>query len=451
MWSPVEKTALAEAEIEYHDHTSHDDLGALPGAVGAGAGSGRRIGGDLDHHALDHAGQPRDRRRCRLRLRAGACRQRRSRLAGARRREAAGGARPCCRRFCKDTGIATHHVARVLKGAELAGTVTAHPLRGRGYDYDVPVLLGDHVTTEAGTGFVHIAPGHGEEDFDLGQAQRSGDPRHGRRRRHVQRLGAAVRRRARLQGGRSGLRRADRGRRAAGARQAGAFLSAFLALQGAADLPRHTATGSSASTARSASARRRWRDRDDRISCPSRDAIASLRWSPSRPSWCISRQRAWGVPIAVFVDRRTGEPLRDEAVVARIVEAFRAEGADSWYSSPPSRFLGNDRDPDGLRAGDGHRRCLVRVGLDPCVHAGGAQPALAGRSVSRRLRPASRLVPVLAAGSRSAPAASRRSRRCSPTASSWTSRDARCRSPWATSLHRRRSPTSTASISCDSG
>ena len=66
----------------------------------------------------------------------------------------------------------------------------------------------------------------------------------------------------------------------------------------------------------------------------------------SRPDWCISRQRAWGVPIAVFVDKRTGEPLRDPAVVARIVEAFKAEGADSWYSSPPSRFLGNDRNPD---------------------------------------------------------------------------------------------------------
>ncbi len=65
-----------------------------------------------------------------------------------------------------------------------------------------------------------------------------------------------------------------------------------------------------------------------------------------RPDWCISRQRAWGVPITVFVDKRTGEPLRDPAVVQRIVEAFTAEGADAWYASPPSRFLGNDRNPD---------------------------------------------------------------------------------------------------------
>ena len=58
----------------------------------------------------------------------------------------------------------------MVKGADLAGTIMAHPLRGRGYEQDTPLLLGDFVTTEAGTGFVHIAPGHGEDDFILGRA-----------------------------------------------------------------------------------------------------------------------------------------------------------------------------------------------------------------------------------------------------------------------------------------
>jgi isoleucyl-tRNA synthetase len=65
----------------------------------------------------------------------------------------------------------------------------------------------------------------------------------------------------------------------------------------------------------------------------------------TRPDWCVSRQRAWGVPITVFVDRRTGEPLRDNQVFQRIVEAVAAEGADAWFLSDPARFLGPQYDP----------------------------------------------------------------------------------------------------------
>jgi isoleucyl-tRNA synthetase len=61
----------------------------------------------------------------------------------------------------------------------------------------------------------------------------------------------------------------------------------------------------------------------------------------SRPDWCISRQRAWGVPIAIFVDKTTHEPLRDEAVMARVVEIFTQEGADAWFARPAQDFLGN--------------------------------------------------------------------------------------------------------------
>jgi len=62
----------------------------------------------------------------------------------------------------------------------------------------------------------------------------------------------------------------------------------------------------------------------------------------TRPDWCVSRQRAWGVPITVFVNKETGEPLRDPVVLERIVEAVEGEGADAWFSSDPSRFLGDD-------------------------------------------------------------------------------------------------------------
>ena len=65
-----------------------------------------------------------------------------------------------------------------------------------------------------------------------------------------------------------------------------------------------------------------------------------------RPDWCLSRQRAWGVPLTIFVNKKTGEPLRDPIVHARIVDAIKAEGADCWFASDMSRFLGPDYNPD---------------------------------------------------------------------------------------------------------
>ena len=240
MWSPVEKTALAEAEIEYHDQPSttiwvrfpvlaapaRDLVGVsvviwtttpwtMPGnrAIAAGA--------EFDY-ALVHVDSVAE-----------------GSLARAGERLLV--ALDLLPQVCRDVGIATHHVDRVLKGGDLAGTVTAHPLRGRGYDYDVPVLVGEHVTTEAGTGFVHIAPGHGEEDFDLGR-------RHDLEVPDTVGGDGAFNPWVPLFAGLHVYKAADpvctallNSRRPAGARQAGAFVPAFVALEGAADLPRDTA------------------------------------------------------------------------------------------------------------------------------------------------------------------------------------------------------------------
>ena len=141
--------------------------------------------------------------------------------------------------------------------------------------------------------------------------------------------------------------------------------------------------------------------RNQMVSAAGQNRIGAM--VEDRPDWVLSRQRAWGVPLAIFVDKKTGEVLNDPAVIQRIEDAFEAEGADAWFNSPPARFLGDGRDPDDYEQ--------VKDILDVWFDSGSThvftvenphRPALAAegprRSLSRRLGPASRLVPVLAAG-----------------------------------------------------
>jgi len=344
MWSPVEKTALAEAEIEYHDHTSttiwvrfpvvHAPLPELRDAAvviwtttpWTMPGNRAVAAGEAIDYALLHVDAVAEGSR-------------------ARAGEKLLVALELLPQFCTDTGIATHHVLHVFKGAALAGVVCAHPLRGHGYDHDVPLLFGDFVTTEAGTGFVHIAPGHGEEDFDLGR-------RHGLEVPETVDGDGTFSPRVKLFAGVHVYKASDPV--CAALDEAGALLARgrlvhsyphswrskaplifratpqwFIRLDGPEQIRKNALAAI---------------DATHFVPDQGRNRIGSM--VAGRPDWCISRQRAWGVPIAVFVDKRTGEPLRDPAVVERIVQAFTADGADAWYASPPSRFLGNDRNAD---------------------------------------------------------------------------------------------------------
>jgi isoleucyl-tRNA synthetase len=342
MWSVVEKTALAEAEIEYADHVSTTIWVKFP-VVSAGELQGARVviwtttpwtmpgnravayGPEIEY----------------ARFRVDSVAEGSLVTPG----ETLIVALPLLPQFLEDAGITLHHVLQVHTGADLAGTICAHPLRGQGYDYDVPLLPGDFVTTDAGTGFVHIAPGHGEDDFLLGRA-------------HGIEVPETV---------------ADDGTyfpwvplfagvhvfKAAAPVCAALTEAGMLAKQG-------KITHSYPHSWRSKAplifrATPQWfirMDGPEAIRTQALAAIEDVRFVPeagrnrlasmvrNRPDWCISRQRAWGVPIAVFVEKRTGRLLDDPAVMERITNAFRDEGADAWYDSPPARFLGNDYQPD---------------------------------------------------------------------------------------------------------
>jgi len=349
MWSPVERTALAEAEIEYHDRTSDTVFVRFPVLPGAGLGSGALAGASVVIWTTTPWTMPGNRALAygpeieyALVSVDGVAEGSLARVG-----ERLLIALALLPQVCAETGITTHHVVHVYQGAELAGLACAHPLRGRGYDHDAPLLAADYVTTDQGTGFVHIAPSHGEEDFLLSRA-------------HGIEVPEAV--------GPDGTY-AEWVPLFAGQHVFKAAAPVGAAMEAAGGLlGRGTLTHSYPHSWRSKApviyrATPQWfirMDGPERLRERALEAIGQTAFIPEagrtrlasmvagRPDWCISRQRAWGVPIPVFVDRRTGEPLRDPAVVARIVEAFTQEGADAWFSSPAGRFLGNDHDADGF-------------------------------------------------------------------------------------------------------
>jgi len=241
-----------------------------------------------------------------------------------------------------------------------------HPLAERipGYEFPVPLLEGEHVTDDAGTGFVHTAPGHGREDFDLwtGHARvlaaRGVDTRipytvdaDGFYTKEVPGFGG---RRVIDDKGKKGdandaviAALIDASHLLARGRMKHSYPHSWRSKKPvifrntpqwfiAMDRGLGGASGGNAPTLRSIAL----------------NEIARTRWVPesgenrirgmieNRPDWVVSRQRAWGVPIAVFVRKGTSDLLIDDAVNARIADAFEKEGADAWYKDDAAaRFL----------------------------------------------------------------------------------------------------------------
>ena len=349
LWSVVEKTALAEAEVEYHDHRSTTVWVRFPiikasGRALDGAAAviwtttpwtipGNRAIAYGEHfaYAVVEVTAIAEGSRARVGERL---------LLAADLMDA----------VAKEAGITAYRVAARLAASALAGTVCRHPLRGQGYDFDVPLFPGGHVTLEAGSGLVHIAPGAGEADFELGVKHGLGPAQtvaeDGSFYPDVPLFGG---RRIYTQAGKPG--------------DANAAVIEALEAAGCL-LARGTLVHSYPHSWRSKAPLIFRNTPQWFISMTANDlrkralaAIEATRFVPrqgqarlysmieSRPDWCISRQRAWGVPIAVFVHKKTGEPLRDATVLERVADAFEKEGAEAWFASPPSRFLGNAYDP----------------------------------------------------------------------------------------------------------
>ncbi|GAB4144564.1 MAG: isoleucine--tRNA ligase [Sphingomonadales bacterium] len=346
MWSVVEKTALAEAEIEYEDVTStqidlafeitQSPVEALIGAYAViwtttpwtiPANQAIAYGPDVDYVLV----KVEDR------------------------------AVLVAEALLPQLAVRSEHsfgmpVLR-LKGSELAGTIARHPMHGKGgfFAKNRPFLAGDFVTTDAGTGLVHLAPDHGEDDFAVCKAHGI-DP--------VFAVEADGRYRADWPwlGGEGNVINAKfnapDGPICSDLRDVGALLAA------SADF-RHSYPHSWRSKAKiifrctpqwfiamdQTGLRQTALDEIDRVTWfPARAQNRIRAMVADRPDWVISRQRAWGVPITLFVHKQTGEILRDQTVDARIIAAVRQSGADAWFATPASQLLGNDYHADDYEA-----------------------------------------------------------------------------------------------------
>ncbi|CDZ69133.1 Isoleucine--tRNA ligase [Neorhizobium galegae bv. orientalis] len=251
---------------------------------------------------------------------------------------------------------------RDISADELGAIVCAHPFKGLGggYDFAVPLLAGDHVTDDAGTGFVHTAPGHGREDFDAWTSAARDLEARGISSKIPFTVDDGGFYTADAPGFEGARVMDDNGKKGdANDRVIKALIerNALFARGRMKHQYPHSWRSKKPIIFRNTPQWFVYMDKDlaDGTTLRSRalKAIDDTRFVPAagqnrlramieqRPDWVLSRQRAWGVPICVFVDEQ-GEILQDEAVNQRILEAFDLEGADAWFAEGArERFLGS--------------------------------------------------------------------------------------------------------------
>ena len=363
MWSPVEKTALAEAEVEYEDITSTQiDVAfeivesPIPELVGAYAviwtttpwtipvNQALAYGPEVEY-GLYELGD-------------------RKVIAQV---ELVGDLAKRVGVWLEKSGEASELTGKfrqlaTFKGFDLAGTIARHPMHHLGgfFAEPRPMLPGDFVTTDSGTGLVHMAPDHGEDDFELCKANGlnpkfavEGDGKYREDWGWLGGQGSVI----------NPKFNAPDGPICSDLREVGGLLAA------SADY-KHSYPHSWRSKAKviyrctpqwfvpmdkpmadGRTLRETAMSEIERVAFTpekGRNRIGSM--VAGRPDWVLSRQRAWGVPITLFVNRTSGEYLIDEAVNARIVAAVREQGIDAWTPETAHSFLGDAYNPDEWEA-----------------------------------------------------------------------------------------------------
>ncbi len=243
-----------------------------------------------------------------------------------------------------EVGINKSNIIKKFFGKELINTICEHPFKEIGYDFIVKVLNAEFVTLEQGTGIVHIAPGHGADDYNLGIKNgvdvvqtvnddgKYNESAKGFEGEHIYKVDLKI---------------AEKLKDLNKLIYLGKLRHSYPhSWRSKAPLIFRNTPQWFISMETQNLREKALKSIDATKFYPPQGQFRLRSMIETRPDWCISRQRVWGVPLPLFVNKITGQPLRDENIINRIADIYEAEGSDSWFIKDPKYFLGNDYNSD---------------------------------------------------------------------------------------------------------
>ena len=333
LWSTVEKTALADAEVEYQDHKSDTIYAAF---TVASSKIKELEGSDIIiwtttpwtipankalayNESLDYL---------LMQINDGEFKNRKIVVAEA-----------LLESVIKDCNIINYQTLKKFKGKEFKDSICRHPFYDLGYNYDIPMLEARFVTTEQGTGIVHCAPSHGPDDFNLclnhgikAIETVDGDGRYTKNvplfeGLHIFKSNSIVIEKLKEQ--KKLLANGEMVHSYPHSWRSKAPLVHRATPQWFISMDSHKLRSKALKAL------------DETVFYPSKGKERLKAMIETRPDWCVSRQRVWGVPLPIFVHKKTKETLVDDWVNENIASIYEKEGSDCWFSDDPQKFLGD--------------------------------------------------------------------------------------------------------------
>ena len=238
----------------------------------------------------------------------------------------------------KDCGIKDFKNSKKFKGKDFKGTICKHPFFELGYDYDIPMLEARFVTTEQGTGIVHCAPSHGPDDFNLclnngikAIETVDGDGKYTKNvllfeGLHIFKSNPIVIEKLKEQ--KKLLSNGELTHSYPHSWRSKAPLVHRATPQWFISMDSHKLRSKALKAI------------DETSFYPSKGKERLKSMIETRPDWCVSRQRVWGVPLPIFINKKTNKILIDDNVFENIAKIYEKEGSDCWFSDDPQKFLG---------------------------------------------------------------------------------------------------------------